>query len=156
MRAIDKLEPIGRLDVLDDVATKAKEYLGRLPKELVTALLLKQQTAMLGNLGDVLVAQGELQGALDAYHLINVCTIISKRPASPMTSTAISSAPPAARLASLPPIPSFSRTTTASSAGGRKRPGSKRGLAIIPSCDRHHGLSEEQWQVGSGAADRQP
>jgi site-specific recombinase XerD len=31
---------------------------------------------------------------------ISVCTIISKRPASPMTSTAISSAPPAARPAS--------------------------------------------------------
>ena len=31
----DKLEPIGRLDVLDDVAKKAKEYLDRLPKELV-------------------------------------------------------------------------------------------------------------------------
>jgi integrase len=31
---------------------------------------------------------------------INVCTIISKRPASPMMSTAISSAPPGARLAS--------------------------------------------------------
>ena len=28
----DKLEPIGRLDVLDDVAKKAKESLDRLPK----------------------------------------------------------------------------------------------------------------------------
>jgi hypothetical protein len=32
-----KLQPIGRLEVLDDVAKKAKEYLDRLPKELVTA-----------------------------------------------------------------------------------------------------------------------
>jgi integrase len=64
---------------------------------------------------------------------ISVCTIISKRPASPMTSTAISSAAPAARPASLQPIPSSSRTPTASSAGVRKRPASKRGSAIIPS-----------------------
>jgi CubicO group peptidase (beta-lactamase class C family) len=39
----------------------------------------------------------------------------------------------AARVASLPPIPSFSRTPTASSAGARERPASKPGLAIIPS-----------------------
>jgi hypothetical protein len=51
--------------------------------------------------------------------------------ASPMTSTAISSALPAARPASLPPIPSSSRTPTASSDGARKRPASKRESAII-------------------------
>jgi integrase len=38
----------------------------------------------------------------------------------------------AARPASLRPIPSFSRTPTASSAGARKRPASRRALAIIP------------------------
>jgi class 3 adenylate cyclase/tRNA A-37 threonylcarbamoyl transferase component Bud32/tetratricopeptide (TPR) repeat protein len=63
----DKLEPIGRLDVLDDVAKKAKEYLGGLPKDLVTASRLDQQAIMLDNLGDVRVAQGKLQEALDAY-----------------------------------------------------------------------------------------
>src|ERR1700738_216010 len=63
----DKLEPIGRLDVLDDVAKKAKEYLDRLPKELVTPSRLKQQETMLSNLGDVLVAQGKLQEALEVY-----------------------------------------------------------------------------------------
>ena len=62
-----KLEPVGRLDVLDDVAKKAKEYLDRLPKEFMTASRLKQQIAMLGNLGDVLVPQGKLQSALDSY-----------------------------------------------------------------------------------------
>jgi tetratricopeptide (TPR) repeat protein len=62
-----KLEPIGRLDVLDDVAQKAKEYLDRLPKELVTASRPEQQTGMLINLGDVRVAQGKLQDAVDAY-----------------------------------------------------------------------------------------
>jgi hypothetical protein len=63
----DKLEPIGRLDVLDDVAKKAKEYLDRLPKEPVTTSRLEEQAAMLDNIGNVLVAQGKLQDALDAY-----------------------------------------------------------------------------------------
>jgi tetratricopeptide (TPR) repeat protein/class 3 adenylate cyclase/tRNA A-37 threonylcarbamoyl transferase component Bud32 len=63
----DKLEPIGRLDVLDDVAKKAKEYFDRLPKELVTGPRLEEQIGMLINLGDVLVAQGKLQDALDLY-----------------------------------------------------------------------------------------
>jgi hypothetical protein len=59
----DKLGPIGRLNVLDDVAKKAKEYLDNLPKELVTASRLEQQASMLNNLGDVRVAQGKLQEA---------------------------------------------------------------------------------------------
>src|SRR5258707_6721973 len=63
----DKLEPIGRLEVLGDVAKKAKEYFERLPKELVLASGLEQQEVMLDNLGDVLVAQGKLQDALDTY-----------------------------------------------------------------------------------------
>jgi tetratricopeptide (TPR) repeat protein len=63
----DKLRPIGRLDVLEDVAKKAKEYLERLPKELESTSRQEQQGAMLSNLGDVLVAQGKLQEALDAY-----------------------------------------------------------------------------------------
>jgi tetratricopeptide (TPR) repeat protein len=63
----DKLEPIGRLAILDDVAKKSKEYLDRLPKELVTASRLEQQAGMLDNLGDVRAAQGKLQDALDLY-----------------------------------------------------------------------------------------
>src|SRR6202035_2358726 len=63
----DKLQPIGRLDVLDPVAKKAKEYLDGLPKELVTASRLEQQADILGNLGDLRVAQGKLPDALEAY-----------------------------------------------------------------------------------------
>jgi class 3 adenylate cyclase/tetratricopeptide (TPR) repeat protein/tRNA A-37 threonylcarbamoyl transferase component Bud32 len=62
----DKLQSIGRLDVLDPVAKKAKEYLDRLPKELVTAPRLGQQADILGNLGDLRVAQGKLPEALEA------------------------------------------------------------------------------------------
>ena len=63
----DKLQPIGRLNVLEDVARKAKEYLDRLPKDLVTPQRLREQGAMLCNLGDVLEAQGKLQEALALY-----------------------------------------------------------------------------------------
>jgi serine/threonine protein kinase/tetratricopeptide (TPR) repeat protein len=63
----DKLKPIGRLDVLDDVAKKAQEYLGSLPKEPVTAARLKQQIAMFDSLGDVLDGRGKLQDAMQAY-----------------------------------------------------------------------------------------
>jgi hypothetical protein len=61
----DKLQPIGRLDALDDVAKNAKEYLDRLPKELMNPSRLSQQADLLNNLGDVLVAQGKLPEALD-------------------------------------------------------------------------------------------
>jgi class 3 adenylate cyclase/tetratricopeptide (TPR) repeat protein len=64
----DKLQSMGRLDVLDPVAKKAKEYLDGLPKELVTAPRLEQQANILGNLGDIRVAQGKLPEALEAYH----------------------------------------------------------------------------------------
>jgi hypothetical protein len=47
----DKLQPIGRLDVLDGVAEKAKRYLDSLPKELITAPRLRQQAVIRGNLG---------------------------------------------------------------------------------------------------------
>jgi eukaryotic-like serine/threonine-protein kinase len=63
----DKLQPIGRLDVLDDVAKKAKEYLDKLPKELLNASRISQQAVLLRNLGDVLRDQGKLPEALDAY-----------------------------------------------------------------------------------------
>src|SRR5271166_6056650 len=66
----DKLEPIGRLDVLDDVAKKAKEYLDSLPKELVTASRLEQQADMLvirllNNSDSFIFAKGCLPGSLD-------------------------------------------------------------------------------------------
>jgi len=63
----DKLQSIGRLDVLDQVAKKAKEYLDGLPRELVTPPRLQQQAEIFGDLGDVRAAQGKLQEALEAY-----------------------------------------------------------------------------------------
>jgi tetratricopeptide (TPR) repeat protein/Cdc6-like AAA superfamily ATPase len=63
----DRLKPLGRLDVLGDVAKRAKEYVDSLPKELATTPGLEQQAFVLNNLGNVLWAQGELQDALEAF-----------------------------------------------------------------------------------------
>jgi hypothetical protein len=63
----DKLQPIGRLNILDDVVRKVKDYLNELPKEQVTAPRLEQKARMLDNLGIVQAAQGKLRDALDAY-----------------------------------------------------------------------------------------
>ncbi len=63
----NKLETIGRLDLLYDVAENEKKYLDGLPKELVTAPRLRQESVTLNNLGDVLRAQGKLPEALEVY-----------------------------------------------------------------------------------------
>jgi tetratricopeptide (TPR) repeat protein len=62
-----KLLPIGRLSILDVLVKKAKEYLDGLPKDLLTMQRLREQEAMLRNLGDVLVLQGKLQEAMNIY-----------------------------------------------------------------------------------------
>jgi Phage integrase, N-terminal SAM-like domain len=85
---------------------------------------------------------------------ISACMIISKRPASPMTSTAISSALPAASRpaynqsplpAGRPPHHPPARES------GRHRDAHRQ--SYLPR-DRHHGVSEEQRQTRSGAANR--
>jgi tetratricopeptide (TPR) repeat protein len=63
----NKLLPIGRLSILDAVVQKAKAYLEGLPKELLTTPRLREQGAMLRNLGDTNVQQGRLQEALSVY-----------------------------------------------------------------------------------------
>ncbi|MBV8225365.1 MAG: toll/interleukin-1 receptor domain-containing protein, partial [Verrucomicrobia bacterium] len=63
----NKLKPIGRLDLLYDVANSVKKYLDELPNQLVTPVRLKQQLVTLNDLGDALSAQGKLDQALDLY-----------------------------------------------------------------------------------------
>jgi tetratricopeptide (TPR) repeat protein/energy-coupling factor transporter ATP-binding protein EcfA2 len=63
----DKLQPIGRLDALEDIPKKVKGYLERSPEELVNASRQEQKAAILSNLGDVLLEQGKLPEALDSY-----------------------------------------------------------------------------------------
>jgi hypothetical protein len=50
----DKLKPIGRFNALGDVVKRAKEYLDGLPKELLTASRLLQESLIFKNLGDAL------------------------------------------------------------------------------------------------------
>jgi eukaryotic-like serine/threonine-protein kinase len=63
----DKLQPIGRLNILGDVADKAKVYLDGLPKEQMNSARLRQRALMLSNLGYVLQERGKLPEALDVY-----------------------------------------------------------------------------------------
>jgi tetratricopeptide (TPR) repeat protein len=63
----NKLQEIGRLDLLEDVAKQVKEYLAQLPEEPVSRSRQEQQGTVLSNLGDVLLAQGKPQEALAAY-----------------------------------------------------------------------------------------
>ena len=55
-----KLEPIGRVDVLNDVAQEAKAYFEKLPKNAITDSRLRQLSVVLSNLGEIRVAQGDL------------------------------------------------------------------------------------------------
>ncbi|HJW93158.1 MAG TPA: protein kinase [Thermoanaerobaculia bacterium] len=62
-----KLEPVGRLDVLDATATKALEYAGSLdPHALSVAELLRSSEA-LNQLGEVRIAQGKLNDAMHVF-----------------------------------------------------------------------------------------
>jgi tetratricopeptide (TPR) repeat protein len=62
-----KLEPVGRLDVLDAAATKALDYASSLdPKELDEAELLRTSSAF-NQLGEVRIGQGRLADAMTAF-----------------------------------------------------------------------------------------
>jgi len=62
-----KLEPVGRLDVLDATATKALEYAGSLdPRALNVGELLRSSEA-LNQLGEVRIAQGKMGDAMNAF-----------------------------------------------------------------------------------------
>ncbi len=63
----DKLEPIGRLDLLDDVSRKAEDYFRNLPQAELTGDVLRNKAVMFRNRGDVLLAQGKLKAAREAY-----------------------------------------------------------------------------------------
>jgi tetratricopeptide (TPR) repeat protein len=62
-----RLEPIGRLDLLDEVGDAANEYLDQLPMHEMTDSRFRMRSVTLGIKGDVLRAQGKLPEALAAY-----------------------------------------------------------------------------------------
>jgi tetratricopeptide (TPR) repeat protein len=63
----DKLQPIGRLNLLDDVNRSVQAYYDSFAAEDETPEILRPRSVMFENQGDVLRAQGDLPGALKSY-----------------------------------------------------------------------------------------
>jgi serine/threonine-protein kinase len=62
-----KLEPVGRLDVLDEVGEKAGEYFAAVPESQMTDSELFRRSQALRQIGEVRVAQGRLDKALTTF-----------------------------------------------------------------------------------------
>jgi eukaryotic-like serine/threonine-protein kinase len=60
-----KLEPVGRLDVLDDVGAQALRYFQSLRPDEITPAELRRNAKTLSQLGEVRMSQGNLAGAED-------------------------------------------------------------------------------------------
>jgi tetratricopeptide (TPR) repeat protein len=63
----DKLQPIGRVDLLDGASRKAAEYFETLPAPEASAASERNRGVALDNIGDVRQTQGDLSGARAAY-----------------------------------------------------------------------------------------
>ena len=59
-----KLEKVGRLEILDDVGTKAMDYFAAVPESQLTDDELAQRSAALYQIGDVRITQGRLGDAM--------------------------------------------------------------------------------------------
>ena len=62
-----KLEPVGRLDVLDDVARKTLQYVASSEAAVMTAGELARNAKVLQQVGEVNIAQGKLDDAMRAF-----------------------------------------------------------------------------------------
>ncbi len=62
-----KLEPIGRLELLDDVGDQALAYFAAVPEERLSDQELFRRTQTLRQLGEVRMAQGDLAAAMEAF-----------------------------------------------------------------------------------------
>jgi serine/threonine-protein kinase len=58
-----RLESVGRLEILDDVGTKAMAYFAAVPESALTDTELLRRSTALYQIGDVRIAQGNLEGA---------------------------------------------------------------------------------------------
>jgi len=63
-----KLEPLGRLDILDEVGDKARVYFAAVPEAQLTDSELFRRSQALRQIGEVRVAQGRLDEALEVFH----------------------------------------------------------------------------------------
>jgi serine/threonine-protein kinase len=67
-----KLEPVGKLDILDDVAARALTVLSSTDRERMTAGELQRTATALDQLGEVRISQGKLADALQAFQKARV------------------------------------------------------------------------------------
>ncbi|MBI2215497.1 MAG: protein kinase [Acidobacteria bacterium] len=75
-----KLEPVGRLDVLDDVGAHALDYFKSLRPEEISPQELRRNAKTLNQLGEVRMAQGNLAGAEEVLRSsIDLATAAVKR-----------------------------------------------------------------------------
>ncbi|HEX9981898.1 MAG TPA: serine/threonine-protein kinase [Thermoanaerobaculia bacterium] len=62
-----KLEPVGRLDILDDVSTRALAHISSLDPEQLSVSEILRNSKALSQLGEVRIGQGNLPEALKAF-----------------------------------------------------------------------------------------
>jgi eukaryotic-like serine/threonine-protein kinase len=62
-----RLEPLGRLDVLDEVGSRATRYFAAVPESAHTPEELYRRSQALRQIGEVRTAQGNLEAAQDAF-----------------------------------------------------------------------------------------
>ncbi|HEX6199955.1 MAG TPA: protein kinase, partial [Thermoanaerobaculia bacterium] len=77
-----KLEPIGRLEILDDVGSQALEYFEAVPEEDLTDEEVFQRSETLRQIGQIRVARGDLPAAMEAYResLVLATTLTARDP----------------------------------------------------------------------------
>ena len=74
-----KLEPVGRLDILDDVGKRAIEYVGSLDPKAMKVDELTRNAKALNQLGDVRLAQGRTPEALQMFRQAEALTSMAVR-----------------------------------------------------------------------------
>ena len=67
-----KLEPVGKLDILDDVAARSLKVLSSVDREQMTPDELQRTATALDQLGEVRIAQGKLSDAMQTFETARV------------------------------------------------------------------------------------
>jgi len=80
-----KLEPVGRLDILDDVANRTLEYVDGLEPATLTASELARNAKAVNQLGEVRVGQGKSPEALALFRrsLVLTAAAVKREPRNP-------------------------------------------------------------------------
>jgi serine/threonine-protein kinase len=76
----NKLKPVGRLDILDDVGAKATEYFKAVPENLLSDTELLHRSTALYQIGTVRIDQGKLEAAMQPLQeSLALSTALSQR-----------------------------------------------------------------------------